>query len=632
MDLAQASDIVTDVMSMYQLEAEEAGRATDVFAKTSTSTNTDVNQLGKAFEYVGANANDAGMSIETTSAFLGLLADNGIKGSKAGTTLNAMLRDMKKNAEDGTFQIGEQTVALYDSNGEMRDMTDVVDDLIKGTSKMSDEQRDQALSSVFGTEALKGFNIIAGEGEGATKDLTKELENSDGAAENMAETMQDNAKGQLQQFKSALEDMSISLSEHLLPSVTSIIEKLTEWVRKFGELSPATQKTIISIAGITAVIGPMALAFGGAFKAISLFSGGIAKAIGWFGRMSMGSKTAKTSMGLFGKSATKTGTTTLAAGKSFGKAAGTLGKIGRVAGVARGALSLLGGPMGLLATVGIPALIKGGKKLYDHLTEDSIPAVEGFGDKVSESTEKTVLGYKKLHDDATTQLNELFWGGQEITEEGSKGLIETFKEMGNQISESMEESFNDSYETLSKFMKDSKEVSKEERKEILESMQEGHEEQKENLKEHEGRIKEILEQASTEKRELTEKEKEEINKIQDKMMETAVQTMSDGEVEQTAIMETLENNASEITARQAAETVKNSKKAKNGTVKEANEKYDKTVAAIIRERDETGSISAEQAKKLIEETERQRSGSVNKAKNQHKNVVKHAKEQARENA
>src|SRR5699024_3456480 len=171
MELARTSDIVTDAMSMFGMEAEEAGRMADTLAAASSSTNTDVDQLGEAFQYVGANAHAAGMDIEQTSAFLGVLADNGIKGSKAGTTLNAMLRDLKDGAEDGKLAVGNQTVALYDSEGQMRDMTDVMDDLIIATEDMSDEQRDQAISSIMGEQALKGFNVYANEGAGVIGEL-----------------------------------------------------------------------------------------------------------------------------------------------------------------------------------------------------------------------------------------------------------------------------------------------------------------------------------------------------------------------------------------------------------------------------------------------------------------------------
>src|SRR5690625_5745253 len=100
MDLARATDIVTDAMSMFGMEAEEASRMTDTLVAAASSTNTDVDQMGVALQYIGANAHAAGMDIEQTSAFIGILEDNEIKGSIAGTTVNAMLRDLKAS-EDG---------------------------------------------------------------------------------------------------------------------------------------------------------------------------------------------------------------------------------------------------------------------------------------------------------------------------------------------------------------------------------------------------------------------------------------------------------------------------------------------------------------------------------------------------
>src|SRR5699024_7554358 len=117
-------------------------------------------QMGDAMQYAGANASAAGMSIEDTAAFIGILGDAGITGSKAGTSLNSMLRDLKQNSEDGAIAVGEQSIALYDAEGNMRNMPDVISEIIKSTEKMSDEQRDAALSSVFADRALVGFNAI----------------------------------------------------------------------------------------------------------------------------------------------------------------------------------------------------------------------------------------------------------------------------------------------------------------------------------------------------------------------------------------------------------------------------------------------------------------------------------------
>src|SRR5690625_1437109 len=266
MDLARTSDIVTDAMSMFAMEAEEAGRMADTLAAASSRTNTDVNQLGEALQYVGANAYAAGMDIEQTSAFLGVLADNGLKGSRAGTTLNAMLRDMRKNAEDGKLAIGDQTVALYDSEGQMRDMTKIMDEMIGATAHLTDEQRDQALASIFGQEALKGFNILANEGVGVVGDLEDELRSSEGAAKDMAAIMQDNLNGALTELSSAFEEIMIYLGSALIPVIKKVVgwlQLLADW---FNSLSDRTKSTVAIILAIAAalmlLIGPILLLVG----------------------------------------------------------------------------------------------------------------------------------------------------------------------------------------------------------------------------------------------------------------------------------------------------------------------------------------------------------------------------------
>src|SRR5690625_4331714 len=266
MDLARASDIVTDAMSIFGMEAEEAGRMTDTLAAAASSSNTDVDQMGEALQYVGANAHAAGMDIEQTSAFIGILADNGIKGSKAGTTLNAMLRDLKAGAEDGAVAVGDQSVALYDASGEMRDMTDVMDDLIGATDGMSDSQRDQALSSIMGEQALKGFNVYANEGVGVIGDLEEQLRNSEGAAGDMADIMQDNLGGALTELKSACEEIMISLGDALLPAIRKDVEWLQQMADWLIGLSDSTKSTIATIGAVAAafalVAGPILMLIG----------------------------------------------------------------------------------------------------------------------------------------------------------------------------------------------------------------------------------------------------------------------------------------------------------------------------------------------------------------------------------
>src|SRR5699024_5372580 len=135
----------------------------DVLAKTSATTNTDVSQLGEALKYAGANSSAMGLDIQQTSAILGLFADNGIKGSMAGTTLNAILRDMTKN-EDTKMDFGDITVSIYDVEGNMRDSGDKLADVEKATDGMSNSARNNALQQYFGQEAIRGMNILLEEG------------------------------------------------------------------------------------------------------------------------------------------------------------------------------------------------------------------------------------------------------------------------------------------------------------------------------------------------------------------------------------------------------------------------------------------------------------------------------------
>ena len=217
MDLALATDIVTDTMSMFGMQASEATKMTDMLAYAQANSNTDVQQLGEALKYCGASANAMGYDLADTTALLGTFADQGLKGSSAGTTLNAMFRDMKKNAKDGAIAIGDTNVAIVDANGNYRDMTDILADVEKATEGMTQAERDMALSSVWGTEALKGVNMAFEAGVPKIREFEEGIRNSDGAASEMYDTMQNNLQGAIDNMKSAFEGLLITIGQRLIP-------------------------------------------------------------------------------------------------------------------------------------------------------------------------------------------------------------------------------------------------------------------------------------------------------------------------------------------------------------------------------------------------------------------------------
>lgn len=262
LDLAQASDIVTDMMSMFGMEADEASRATDVFASAQANSNTSVEQLGEALKNTGSMAAAAGQSLEDTSAVLGILADNGIKGGEAGTALNAMFMDLQSAAKDGAVAIGDSSVAIYDAEGNMRSIVDIMKDFESATEGMTQEQRNNELASIFQRRSLKGVNTIMNEGTDSLVDLQNELYNSTGAAENMASTMDDNLQGSFYNLKSALEEVALSFMDFAGGPIRSLIDGITDVVRWFGELDPAVQQWIAIIATAAAAVGPLLFVIG----------------------------------------------------------------------------------------------------------------------------------------------------------------------------------------------------------------------------------------------------------------------------------------------------------------------------------------------------------------------------------
>ena len=270
MDLAKASDIVTDTMTPFGMAAERAGEAADVFAYAQANSNTTVEALGEAMKYAAPTADAFGMSLQDTAAAMGVLANAGIKGSQGGTTLNAMLRDMKKNADNGRIAIGKTKVALTNADGSYRSYAAIIRDIDKATSSMTASQRDAALGAIFGDESLKGILATLKQGPDALDDMTAGLYACGGAAADMAATMGDNLKGDLAILESGAQDMAIALSDWLMPAARGVVQGITDMIGKFNALDDGTKNTIFRIGAMAAAAGPLLLSGG---KVLTLLSG-----------------------------------------------------------------------------------------------------------------------------------------------------------------------------------------------------------------------------------------------------------------------------------------------------------------------------------------------------------------------
>lgn len=256
MDLAAASDLVTDYLSAFGMEADETTRMVDVLAYAQANANTTVDGLGMAFKNVAANAHAAGMDVETTSAAISMMANQGLKGSEAGTALAAVLRDMTEKASDGAIAIGDQTVAIADSQGNYRDFTAILGDVAAATEGMGDQEKSAALMTTFTADSIKGLNLMLNAGADEMASFRDELYNSSGAAETMADVMTDNLTGDIKEFESALEELQLKIYDNLkepLRDATQfatnvVVPGVTLMVQNFDKLAP-----VIATVGVALV-------------------------------------------------------------------------------------------------------------------------------------------------------------------------------------------------------------------------------------------------------------------------------------------------------------------------------------------------------------------------------------------
>lgn len=275
--LAETADIVSDQLTAFGLSADQATHMADVFAATVTQTNTDVSRLGETLKYAAPVARAFGVSMEETSAIAGMMANAAIKGSQAGTALragflrlagsssksNKMMQELGLSMSEVTAQQEEASAALADLGIQMSDtsgprkMSAIIKEIAEKTKDMTNEQRLNTMSTIFGTNAASAWIAVIDQGGDALDKLTDSLENSDGKAAEMAETMQANAAGAMKRLSSAAESVAISLGSTLLPTVSDVGDAMANevaYVAKLAQEYPKVTETVIkatlAVAGL----------------------------------------------------------------------------------------------------------------------------------------------------------------------------------------------------------------------------------------------------------------------------------------------------------------------------------------------------------------------------------------------
>lgn len=262
LDLATTSDIVTDAMTAFGLKAEESGHFADVLAKGSSSANTNVSMLGESFKYVAPLAGTLGYSVEDTTVALGLMANAGIKGSQAGTSLKTALANLTKPTAKTRTVMDEYNISIANSDGSMKSLSEVMDMLRTNLGGLGAAQQAAAATTLFGKEAMAGMLTIINASEEDYKNLTEAIANADGTAKKMADTMQQNLNGQLTILKSGLEEAAISIGDALMPLIQGLVAAVQGWVTWFNSLNDTTKSMIAIIGLLVAALAPLLVVIG----------------------------------------------------------------------------------------------------------------------------------------------------------------------------------------------------------------------------------------------------------------------------------------------------------------------------------------------------------------------------------
>lgn len=267
-DLASASDMVTDAMSALGMEVDEAEMMVDQMAKTASTTNTSVAQLGEGILTIGATAKSVRGGTAELNTALGILANNGIKGAEGGTHLRNIILSLQNPTDKAAASMKELGVDVYDSQGNMRSLNDILGDLNKSMEGMTSAEKSNIISNIFNKTDLSSVNALLANTGDTWDSLQKSIADSGGAAQQMADTQLDNLQGQFTLLKSALEGLAISFGELLMPAIKNIVG----WVQKFVDwlngLDEGTKKIVVTVALFAAALGPVLIVIGKVISAV----------------------------------------------------------------------------------------------------------------------------------------------------------------------------------------------------------------------------------------------------------------------------------------------------------------------------------------------------------------------------
>lgn len=362
-DMGLAAEAVASAMNQFGIAGENATHVADVYAKAAADTNAETVDMAEAMKYAGPVMSSLNSSFEETAAAIGIMSNAGIKGSQAGTTLRTAMQRLAAPTDVASKLMQSLGISAYNSEGQMKPISELLPHLQERLSGLSEEQRNNALNTLFGKESLSGMLALLDSAGPEFDGVVSGLQNSNGAAKEMADTMNSGLSGSIENLKGKLETAAITVSERFAPYIEQLADKVGELTEWFTNLSEEQQDQIIKWGLVAAAAGPalvvsgkIAGTLGTTFKALGTVSSGIGK--------------------LDGKVAPLIT-------KLAGMETAAVGATGATSGLGT-SISLLSNPLGVV--VGGAALLTGGLVVLAEAKERARESAEKYGTTLSNDT------------------------------------------------------------------------------------------------------------------------------------------------------------------------------------------------------------------------------------------------------
>lgn len=362
-DMGLAAEAVASAMNQFGIAGENATHVADVYAKAAADTNAETVDMAEAMKYAGPVMSSLNSSFEETAAAIGIMSNAGIKGSQAGTTLRTAMQRLAAPTDVAAKLMESLGISAYNSEGQMKPISELLPHLQERLSGLSEEQRNNALNTLFGKESLSGMLALLDSAGPEFDGVVSGLQNSNGAAKEMADTMNSGLSGSIENLKGKLETAAITVSERFAPYIEQLADKVGELTEWFTNLSEEQQDQIIKWGLVAAAAGPALVVFGKVagtlgttFKALGTVSSGIGKLVG---------KVAPLITNFAGMETAAVGATGATSG---------LGT----------SISLLSNPLGVV--VGGAALLTGGLVVLAEAKERARESAEKYGTTLSNDT------------------------------------------------------------------------------------------------------------------------------------------------------------------------------------------------------------------------------------------------------